>query len=220
MKPIYDWLAKANQVLFFFAVLGGITLISYGLYQSSRRFEAPHVAVAQTSEEAERSVMQDVNFLGQSSSGIYVFGIVKNIVKPEREPWGRSVGYLGERQLGQTVNIVFSKGDQQLRTLLPKDGLVLRYNVGDEKDRERIKALSFDCVTEDTDGNHRLDENDRHDLYLVAEGLQRSEIVVKGVVQYQAIAPGHLMVKTKEGEVIHFWDIDIGTQAKTEIVWK
>lgn len=220
MKNLYDWLTKANQVLLFFALLGGIALIAYGLYQSSRRFEPPHVAIAQTPEEAEKSVVQDVKFLGRSSSGISVFGLVKHIVTPEREPWGKSVSYLGRPQMGQTVNVVFSKGDQRLRTLLAREGLVLSSNGGDEKDREKIKALSFDCVTEDTDGNHRLDENDRHDLYLVAEGLEGPDMVVKSVAQYQAVAPGHLMVKTKEGDVIHFWDVDTATRAKTEVVWK
>lgn len=220
MKRIYNWLTKANQVLLFLVLLGGIVLICYGLYTQSGRYEPPHVAIAQTPEEAGKSVVEDINFLGRSSAGIYVLGLVKHIVKPERERWGRSVAYLGSAEQGQIVNIVFSKGDHRIRTLLPRDGLVLRNNAGDEKDRDAIKVLTFDCVTEDTDGNHRLDDDDRHDLYLVAEGLERPDTVVTAVLEYRSIAPGRLMVKTKEGEVIRFWDIDTSTQARAEIVWK
>jgi hypothetical protein len=219
MKRIYSWLTKANQVLLFFVLLGGIVLICYGLYVQSGRYDPPHVTVAQTPQEAEKSIVEDIHFLGRSSTGIYVLGLVKHMVKPEREPWGRSVAYLGSPEQGQIVNVVFSKGDRRIRTLLPRDGLVLRNNAGDEKDRDTIKMLTFDCVTEDTDGNHRLDDNDRHDLYLVAEGLERSDMVVAAVVDYRPVAPGRLIVKTKEGEVIRFWDIDTSTQAKAEIVW-
>jgi hypothetical protein len=220
MKRIFNWLTQANQVLLFFVLLGGIALISYGLYQSSRRYEPPHVEIAQTPEQARKSMLEDVDFLGRSTSDIYILGLIQHMVKPETEPWGTSAAYLGRAESGQTVNIAFSKGDHRLRTLLPKDGLVLYNNVLDQADRDKLKTLLFGCVTEDTDGNHRLDANDRTDLYLVAEGLDAPDMVIKGVTQYRAAAPGHLVVKTKEGEAIRFWDIDTATRAKTEIVWK
>ena len=220
IKRIYNWLTKANQVLLFFVLLGGIALISYGLYQSSRHYEPPHVEIAKTPEEARKSILEDVDFLGRSSSGIYILGLVQHMVKPEKEAWGKSVSYLGRPESGQTVNIVFSKGDHPLRTLLPKDGLVVYNNILDQEGRDKLKTLLFGCVTEDTDGNNRLDANDRNDLYLVAESLDAPDMVIRGVMQRQAAASGHLVVKTKEGDAIHFWDIDTATRAKTEIVWQ
>jgi hypothetical protein len=222
MKGIYDWITKANQVLLFFVIIGGVAFISYLVYQSSRHYDPPHVSVAQTAEEAKGSVVEDVDFLGQSS-GLYVFGIVKGVVITGQEPWLKpSMGHLGRGgdNTSQTVNVVFSKGEQRVRTLLQKDGLVLFHNMYDEHRSEKIKALLFRCVTEDTDGNHRLDENDRIDLYVVSEGLEKPDLVVKGVLDYHVISPTHVAVKTRETNVVRFWDIDTETQAEKEILWK
>jgi hypothetical protein len=222
MKRIYDFITKANQVLLFLVIIGGTALVLYLVYQSSRRYEPPHVSVAQTVEEAKGSIVEDVVFLGQSS-GFYVLGVVKRVVTTGGERWIRpSLSYLGKGDdyAGQTVNVVFSKGEQRVRTLLQKDGLVLSHNVYDEHRSEKIKALLFRCVTEDTDGNHRLDENDRNDLYVVSEGLEKPDLVVKGVLDYRVISPTHVVVKTGEGNVLRFWDIDTGTQAMKEVLWK
>ena len=228
MKRLYEWITKANQVLLFFAILAGITLISYTIYQTTRSYEPPHVSVAQTPEEAKKSVVEDVAFLGQTS-GVYVLGVVKRVVMPGGEPWLRpSMSYLGKggSDTGETVNVIFSKGDQRLRTLLPKDGLVLSHNAyavlgtSGERPPDKFKSLLFLCVTEDTDGNHRLDQNDRNDLYVVSEGLEKPDIVVQGALDHRTISPTHLMIKTGEGKAVRFWDIDIETQAKKEIIWK
>ncbi|MEP6811079.1 MAG: hypothetical protein ABI992_12615 [Chthoniobacterales bacterium] len=222
MKRIYDWITKANQVLLFLVVIAGTILIGYIIYMSSRAYEPPHVSVAQTEEEAKASVVEDVEFLSQWS-GFYVLGIMKRVVTAGGEPWLKPrVSYLGSGNdsSGQMVNIVFSKGEQRVRTLLQKDGLVLSNNLYDEKRTEKTKALVFRCVTEDTDGNHRLDENDRNDLYIIAEGLERPDIVIKGVLDFRAIAPTHLVVKTREDGAVQFRDIDIETQVEKKILWK
>ena len=228
MKRLYDWITKANQVLLFFAILLGMTLVVYTIYQTTRRFEPPHVSVAQTPEEAKKSEVEDVTFLGQMGS-VYVLGVVKRVVMPGGEPWLRpSMAYLGKggSDTGETVNVIFSKGDQRLRKLLPKDGLVLSQNtysvlgMPGERPPDKFKALLFLCATDDTDGNQRLDQNDRNDLYVVSEGLEKPDIVVQGVLGHRTISPTRLVVKTGESKAIRFWDIDIESQARTEIIWK
>ena len=228
MKRIYDWITKANQVLLFLVIIGGTALVAYTVYQTTRRFEPPHVLVAQTAEEAKGSVVEDVAFLGQSS-GLYVLGVVKRVVTTGKEPWSRSsMGSLGKGgdDAGETVNVIFSKGEQRVRTLLQKDGLVLSHNVAteygylSERGPNKIKALLFLCVTEDTDGNHRLDQNDRNDLYVVSEALEKPDVVVKGAASYRVISPTHVVIKTGERNAAKFWDLDTETQAMKEIVWK
>ena len=226
MKRLYDWITKANQVLLFFAILGGMVLVSYTVFQMTRRYDPPHVSVAQTAEEAKGSVVEDIVFLGQSS-GVYVLGIVKRVVTPEGEPW-RIKGSLGNEELsaGETVNVIFSRGEQRVRTLLQNDGLVLSHNVAGEygllteRGPDKFKALVFLCVTEDTDGNKRLDRNDRNDLYVVSEGLEKPDIVVQAALNYRVVSSTHVVVKTRERNAIQFWDLDTETQARKEIVWK
>jgi len=52
-------------------------------------------------------------------------------------PSFRSMRISGDDYAGQTVNVVFSKGEQRVRTLLQKDGLVLSHNVYDEHRSEK-----------------------------------------------------------------------------------
>jgi hypothetical protein len=228
MKRIYDWITKANQVLLFFVIIGGAALVAYTIYQTSRRFEPPHVSVAQTAEEAKGSVIEDVAFLGQSS-GLYVLGVVKRVVTTGGEPWRKPIGSLGKSEdAGETVNVIFSKGEQRVRTPLQKDGLVLSHNVfGEpfgvvrtEHGPEKLKALLFLCVTEDTDGNRRLDQSDRNDLYVISEGLEKPDVVVKGALSYRVVSATHVVIKTGERNAPRFWDLDTDTQAMKEIVWK
>lgn len=227
MKRIYDWITKANQILLFFAIIGATALIAYTVYASSRRDDPPHVLVAQTTEEAKASIVEDVRFIGQSS-GLYVFGIMKHMITAAEERRRKSfmlasASSLGNEELadtGEMVNVVFSKGEERVRTLLQNDGLVLSHRVPGEYGSEKFKALLFLCVTEDTDGNHRLDKSDRNDLYVISDGLEKADLVVKQVLAYQVISPTHVAVKTGEGNVLQFWDVDTETQTKKEVVWK
>lgn len=227
MKRIYDFITKANQVLLFFAIIGGAVLISYLVYETTRRYEPPHVAVAQTKDEAKGSVVEDVRFLGQSESGLFVFGIVKRVVSSGNEPSRKhavrlsSLGTLGAGdEDGQIVNVVFSKGEQRVKTLLQNDGLVVSHEVSPQYRSEKFKALRFLCVTEDTDGNQRLDETDRQDLYVISDGLEKPDVVVKEVAGHWAISATHLVVKTGKSNDLKFWNVDTETQEKKEIGWK
>lgn len=219
VKRLYEFVTKTNQVLLFLVLIGGPVLLAYSFFEH-QHYEPPQVAVAQSPEEAKESVVKDVQFLGQSS-GFYVFGILKGVVTNVRKPLFVSVSYLGTEPTGvEVVNVAFSKGEQRIKTLLPNDGLVLSYNLGTDNRPEKIKALLFNCVTEDTDGNHKLDGNDRNDLYIVSEDLDKPDLVVRGVSQFQIISPTHLMVKTQEKDLPQFWDIDTETSTKKEVLWK
>jgi len=225
MKRIYEFITKANQVLLFLAIIGGVTLISYTLVSEfSRHYEPPHVLVAQTPEEAKGSIVEDVRFLGQSSD-FYVFGLVKHIISPNGQSGGnpfRMISNLsgeGEND-GEMVNVVFSKGEKRIKTLLPNDGLVLSANVSGNYRSENIDALLFRCVTEDTDGNHRLDKNDRNSLYVIPTDLKKPDLVIEGVLDFQVISPTNLVAKSGTTNDIHFWDINTLTQTKKEVLWK
>jgi len=121
---------------------------------------------------------------------------------------------------GEMVNVVFSKGDQRVKTLLSKDGLVLSADVSGNYRSENIDALLFRCVTEDTDGNHRLDQNDRNSLYVIPTDLKKPDLVIDGVLNFQVISTTNVMVKTGTTNDIHFWDINTMTQTKKEVLWK
>ncbi|HEV2806575.1 MAG TPA: hypothetical protein VGW57_16740 [Chthoniobacterales bacterium] len=222
MKRLYEWITKANQVLLFLVLLGAAAYVAGFFYDlKKRRWEPPSVAVAQTAEEAKSSVVLEVRFLGQVS-GIYVFGLMKRVVVDE-QAWLRASASLGSedsRYPGYMVNVVFSKGDQPLRKLLPKDGLVLSDYLLNEQDPYKFSASRFTCVTEDTDGNHQLDEKDRNDLYIISANLDRPDMVFNGVLGDRVISPTHIMVKTGTAKDPHFWDVDVETQAKKEIPWK
>jgi len=224
MKRLYDWITKANQVLLFFLIIGGavgISYLFYDLYRSRHMFEPPSVAIAQSAEEARSSVVQDVRFLDEYD-GIYVFGLMKRMIVDESARSRLPTSSLGNEEVaypGQMVNVVFSRAEQPIRKLLQNDGLILSHSIA-KHTSEKLKASVFLCVTEDTNGDRRLDENDRKDFYVVSQSLDKPDLIIKGGSEQRVISPTHLTVKTTESDGIHFWDVDIETQAKKEIAWK
>jgi hypothetical protein len=109
MKRIYEWITKANQVLLFFFIIGATLLAYYLFYQRPRSYEPPSVAIAQSAEEAKKSVINDVTFLGESS-GVYVFGLKKRVITAEQ--WRKeSSAFLGSEDNAaipaEIVNVVF-----------------------------------------------------------------------------------------------------------------
>ncbi len=224
MKRLYEWITKANQVLLFFLIIGIAFLISYLCYDSYQKrhlFEAPSVAIAQSTEEAKTSVVQEVRLLDEYD-GIYVFGIVKRMILDEAARRRLITSSLGNEEglyPGHMVNVVFSRGEQPVRKLLQNDGLIVSHSVA-KHGSEKLKASVFVCVTEDTDGNHLLDEKDRQDLYVVSENLDKPDLAIKGAFEERVISATHLVVKTKGSDGVHFWDLDIETQSKREIPWK
>jgi hypothetical protein len=164
-----------------------------------------------------------VRFLGLSS-GVYMFGIVKRVVPPEedrRRMIGVVVDYLGEyREAGEIVNVVFVRENKPVRTLLPTDGLVLSHYVSGEYRSVKFKPLLFVCVRGDTDGNHRLDKNDRNDLYVISDSLEQPEVLIEGILDFHITSPTSLVVKTGPSSAPHFWEIDVDEQIKRKISWK
>jgi hypothetical protein len=223
MKCVYEFITKANQVLLFVVIIGGAAWFSYLIYEEvSRKYEPPHVSVAQTPDEMGRSNVDDVRFLGQSSD-VYMFGVVKRVVAPneDRSVRIRRVDYLGEyRESGEIVNVVFVKGDKPVKTLLPSDGLVLSHYVSGEYRSEKLQPLLFVCVREDTDGNHRLDRNDRNDLYVISDNLEHPDMLIEGLLDFHVTSPTSLVVKTGASDAPQFWEIDVDAQTKRELIWK
>jgi hypothetical protein len=121
---------------------------------------------------------------------------------------------------GQLVNVVFVRDGQKVRTLLEHDGLVLTNQLSYSLARDEFRSHLFRCVTEDTNGNQMLDEEDRSDLYLVAHGLKQQDMVIKGVVATDVITPTLLIVKVVDPAGIRFYEVDTEARTQKEIVWK
>jgi hypothetical protein len=226
MKRIYEFITKANQVLLFLAVLGVSAFVTYLVYQdSSRHYQPPHVSIAQTPEALKKVVVDDVRLLG-SFSGIYVFGVIKREVAPNGQPESNrklkmdSSFSSREGDSGQIVNVVFSKDGRKVKTLLEADGLVLSHHLNGDYRADKFKAFLFLCATEDTDGNHVLDSNDRNDLYIISNDLVKPDIVIHGVLGYDIVSDTRLVVKTRDHDELHFTDVDIETLEKKEVKWK
>ena len=107
MKRLYEWITKANQVLLFFLIIGIAVWLSYLFYDNYQRrhsFEPPSVAVAQSAEEAKKSVINDVTFLGEAS-GVYIFGLKKRVITAEQ--WRKeSSAFLGSEDTAIPAEIV------------------------------------------------------------------------------------------------------------------
>jgi len=226
MKRIFEFITKANQVLLFLAVLAVFAFATYLIYQdSSRSYQTPHVSVAQTPEALKKVVVDDVRLLG-NVSGVYVFGVVKREVAPSGENEVNTKrkmdfgSFSRDNESGQIVNAVFSKDGRKVKTLLEADGLVLSHSIHGDYRAGKFKAFLFLCATEDTDGNHLLDSNDRNDLYIISDDLTKPDIIIHGALSYDITSDTHLIVKTRDHGELQFTDVNIETLEQKEVKWK
>lgn len=226
MKRIYEFITKANQILLFLVVVVAVGVVAYVFYQeSSRRYTPPHVGIAQTPEAIKRIVVEDVRWLGVVA-GTHYFGIVKKEVTSNRQPERLEeyragiTGSGGYGDMGQIVNVVFSGENQKVTTLLAVDGLVLSNRLFPDDSVRKLRASLFICVTDDTDGNHLLDKNDRNDLYVVPHDMTKAHIVIKNVMDSDVLTETRLLIKIRESDGLHFIVIDIETLERREVTWK
>jgi len=231
MKRIYEFITKANQVMLFLLILGVAAMLAFALYQelTRRPYTPPRVAIAQTPEAVQSITVQDVRWLG-NVSGVNFFGIVKKAVAANSGEDGAkfkvgatfsSIASESSRygDDGQTVNIVISAKSTPPVNLLPTDGLVLSWRLA-LNDYVKHRASTFLCVTEDTDGNHVLDGNDRNDLYIVSMDASKPVSVITGIIRYDIISETKILIKTREPDGVHFSQLDIETLEKQEVRWK
>lgn len=229
MKRLYEFITKANQILLFLLILGVAGVLSYITYQeSSNRYRPPQVPIAQTPEAIKSIVVNDVRWLG-IISGTHVFGIVKKGIAPaEHSGRGHTLkmssgitGSDGYDDPGQIVNVIFSRDSQKVKTLLEADGMVTDTRLlGGYSGNEKFRAALFRCITNDTDGNHLLNHKDRNDLYIVPHDFSKSDIVIKGILEYDIISETRLLVKTKETDGLHFTEINVETLEKKDVSWQ
>jgi hypothetical protein len=229
MKRIYEFISKANQVLLFLAALMAITAMSYSLYSDFTRrygrYESTHVAIVEPNDQTIATSIQDVRFLG-SSRDFVLFGIVKHGIKSKMGNWGQSAlassvanSARADYGAGEIVNIVFCRKGRKIRNLFENDGLVLTSHLG-EIGASKLEAFVFTTVTEDTDNNRRLDDQDRQDLYIVDKDLTKPDMVIKGVIDFEVLSPTRLVVKMRGGDPARFLEVDIEAQKTSEIQWK
>jgi len=225
MKRFFEFITKANQVLFFVVLVGGITLgLLLPSFQKVRALKPRQVSVADPAAEPAVTQIRDVQFLGTSHQ-LFVFGIVKLEVslnpgsagKPKMELFHSSSR--GEDR-GSIVNVVYSRGDQVVRMLLANDGLVVDQRLPRIYDQEKFTADVFTCVTADTDGNHQLNEDDRRDLIIVDPEMKRPDIIVQNCVEFEIISPTRLIVKIRTSDSLSFVQVDVSTGQKAPVAWK
>jgi hypothetical protein len=228
MKRIHEFIAKANQVLLFLGLLGVAGVIIYNLFDDPyRRYGPPSVKIATTPEEQERVNVDDVGYLG-TFSDFHVFGVMKRGVMPPEHgirleqtretvwafPDGRAEDPIG------VVNVVFTKDGKKIRTLLDQDGLLLSHDIPSQYRQEFDWFMTFVCVTEDTDGDSRLDSDDRQDLIVVTRDPNQLNIVVKGVVDHKAVSGSRIVVKIADESRPRFLEIDTESRSISEIEWR
>ena len=170
--------------------------------------------------------MRDVRFLGKWGD-YYVFGIMKRAIIAEADGLAHKAprmelfrSYGSDSDTGQMVNVVYSRGDRVVKSLLAHDGLILDPRLPRSNDREVFAAHLYLCVTADTNGDHTLDEKDRPALVIVDPDLKRPDVIIADCVQFEILTFTRLMVKTQTDGALRFFEVDVQTGERTEAVWK
>lgn len=225
MKRLYEFITKANQVLLFVVIVGGIALgLLLPAMQNVRTLKPRQVSVVDVAAEPAATQVRDVRFLGMSRQ-LFVFGIVKREVALKTQSARQSKMELyssssRDDERGSIVNVVYSRGEQVVRTLLPADGLVVDQRLPRIYDQDKFTADVFTCVTTDTDANHKLNENDRQDLIIVDPEMKKPDITVQNCAEFDIVSPTRLIAKIRTADSLSFVEVDVSSGKRTAVAWK
>ncbi len=227
MKRLYDFITKANQVIFFLTAMALVGFAAYKIIAECFRDEwaGPQVPIARTPEERGKIKIDDIHLLGKRA-GHYVFGVIKGMIDA-RDEFAGDISSAASKITGsgagsaEIVNVLFVSAGVPPRSLLKSDGLVLTYTLASQRPNEGFRFHRFYCITEDTNGDHVLDRNDRRDLYVVDMDLKRADMIIEDAGSVEEVSPTVLLSKnTDSNGVVRFFEIDCEARTQTEVVWK
>lgn len=194
------WLANGVLILLALIVAAGVALfavLSNTIGHDANAVAAPLATggpAAATDPRAVRySMPQDI--YGSSTRLIHVF---------HGEAYARAEGYDGSRRQyslylpeGPTVNVIFLQSDGRARLLLDRPAFVraLDYPYAPEDSLQRW--ISYEMVFDDSNGDHRLDDEDAAVLYVSdLDGTNFRRVTPDGWVvrSHTALGPTQLLI--------------------------
>jgi hypothetical protein len=212
MSRFFSFVAKANQVLFLLVLIGVAILVTTFFideYSNNRTRNVPIVDAAKPESSVENSPAS-VIFLGKTDAA-YVIGIIRPEVIRHRDA-PRLLSSKSKDFEGELVNVHFVTPTGVAVPLLKTDGLVLSHVLSPSNyEKDELNICLFRCVTDDTDGNRVLNEEDRVDLHLTSIDGSTAPLVIKSAVDYDVVSNTELVVTTRDAQGIEILSVDTRT---------
>jgi hypothetical protein len=194
------WLANGLLILLGLVLAGGVALFALISNAIGRRAEAvaAPTTVADPGTRADpRAVRYSMprEVRGTSTRLIHVF---------HGEAYARAEGYDGSRRQyslytseGPTVNVIFLRPDGTAHLLLDRPAFVRTLDYPDAREDSLQRWIAYEIVTDDSNGDRRLDDQDAAILYLSdVDGTNFRRVMPEGwaVTSHIALQPGQLLI--------------------------
>jgi len=212
MNKVMSFISKANQVIFFFAVLIVIVILSYQLLSSLFKtpYTPPKIQIVDKDSQKKNDVevKYKVDF-ERSIMDVLVFEISANAIETKQESTMLSMFEYSNKF--QTVNLLFSSKSGASYKLMENNAYIRRasfYKLKDDS-RDKLSKNFYLIVSNDTNGDGFLSKKDDSNLFLSDYNGKNMALVLKGVNDYQVIQDNLLLIEkvSRKNKVFYTYDV-------------
>jgi hypothetical protein len=224
-SKIYNFITHANQLLLFVLAIALLVMTLSTLLSNLRDTTPMEVKVASHQEDnttkgEAKNIANTKSFL-QYIKDIYIIQLkssgVPNSSKHESTLAFSSLGYATD---GVTINLIFTKKNGQSHKLFPKDVYIRSTLLAKEggkvqHDSKRLDRNIYAVIVNDTNGDARLNSEDKEDLFVSDYDGKNLSLVFKDIENYLHIADNQLLItRVVKGEK-EFFTYDVVSEELT-----
>jgi hypothetical protein len=233
---IFNFIAKANQVLFFTGMLvfiGFFLVVTYSFLLPSK-YEKSKVQIIEQEIGKPKVEVVYVKEYVRKIKGIHIFKILANTINSEyinkRSRIDNFSSSKRNSNRNELVNIIFVDGSGNRKKLFKSDHLIKNLTFAnfkvDDNPTNNIRNLRdqdfyldkniYSVFTKDSNNDGFLSSDDAKSLYLSDYNGENLKLIFDDILRYRVIASNKLLIEMDVGSEVEFYlyDINLMTQIK------
>jgi len=224
-SKIYNFITQANQLLLFVLAIALLVMTLSTLLSNLRHTTQMEVKVASSQEDnttkgETKNIVTTKSFL-QYIKDTYIVQLKSNGM-PSNSKKVSTLAYssLGYETDGVTINLIFTKKNTQSYKLFPKDvyirsTLLTREGEKGQHDNKKLDRNIYAVIVNDTNGDARLNSEDKEDLFVSDYDGKNLSLVFKDIEDFTHIADNQLLItRVVKGEK-EFFTYDVVSEELT-----
>jgi len=224
-KKAVDFISKANQILFFLAIIiiiGFVLMTAYPFLFPSK-YERPRVQLIENSIDDSTKVVKNSKQYLSFTKDIHVIKILANTInsKQHNRP-SKTFNLFSSRDDGkETVNFIFVDEHGHNQKLFINDLLIQRYTLSDD---ENLKNTGYSLskniylvIHSDTNNDGFLSEDDSKSLYLSSYKGDDVNLVIENIQRYELIGDNKLLIEKEDNTEKDFYIYNVKSSTLSKL---